>query len=100
MELSFMVVESICFSTWREAPGVPVMIGHSEVQLYRIWGQPIYSSGRSRGSVGSFLREQEALLSKPTWWESSQLDEWGYSDGFSATGRGSYSTEEVEYTDS
>jgi hypothetical protein len=87
------------FSTWGEAPGVPVMISHSESQLYRIWGQPIYSSKRSRGSVESFLREQETLLRRPTWWEWSQLDERGYSDGFNTAGRGSYSTEKVEYTD-
>jgi hypothetical protein len=84
------------FSTWREVLGVPVMINHSEGQLYRIWGQPIYNSRRSRGSAGSFLREQEALLSKHTWWEWSQLDEWEYSNGLSATDKGSYSIEEVE----
>jgi hypothetical protein len=75
------------------------MISHSEVQLYKIWGQATYSSRRSKGSVGSFLREQEALLSRPTWWEWYKMDEWGYSEGFSATGSGSYSTKEAEYTD-
>jgi hypothetical protein len=75
------------------------MIGHSEDQLYRIWGQPIYSSRRSIGSIGSFLRKQDALLRRPTWWKWSQLDEWGYSYGFSAAGRGSYNTEEAEYVD-
>jgi hypothetical protein len=82
-----------------QVPGPPVMIGISEDRLYRLWGQPIYNSRRSRESVGSFLREQEALLSRPTWWEWSQLDEWGYSDDFSAAGRSSYSTGEAEYTD-
>jgi hypothetical protein len=37
-----------------QVPGPPVMIGISEDRLYRLWGQPIYNSRRSRGSVGSF----------------------------------------------
>jgi len=82
-----------------QVPEPPVMIGISEDRLYKLWGQPIYSSRRSRGSIGSFLREQEALLGRPTCWEWSQLDEWEYSDGFSAAGRSSYNIGEAEYTD-
>jgi hypothetical protein len=53
----------------------------------------------SDGTVGSHLREQEALLSRPTWWEWTQLEEWGYSDGLSAGGSNSYRAEQVEYPD-
>jgi hypothetical protein len=64
------------------------MIGISEDRLYRLWGQPIYNfRGGSDGTIGSHLREQEALLSRPTWWEWTQLEEWGYPDGLSAGGR-------------
>jgi hypothetical protein len=50
--------------------GPRVMIGISEDSLYRLWGQPIYNfRGGSDGIVGSRLREKEALLSRPTWWE-------------------------------
>jgi hypothetical protein len=50
-------------------------------------------------TVGSHLREQEAILNRPTWWEWTQLEEWGYSDGLSASGSSSYRAEQVEYPD-
>jgi hypothetical protein len=44
-----------------QEPGPPVMIGISEDSLYRIWGQPIYQfRGERDGTIGSYLREQEA----------------------------------------
>jgi hypothetical protein len=54
-----------------QVPGPPVMINIREDRLYKLRGKPIYNARRSRESVGSFLREQEALLSRPTWWEWS-----------------------------
>jgi hypothetical protein len=59
------------------------MISISEDSLYKLWGQPIYHFRDGRdGTTSSYLREQEALLRRPTWWEWTQLEEWGYLDIF------------------
>jgi hypothetical protein len=64
-----------------QEPGPPVMIGISEYGLYKLWGQPVYRlTEESNESASQSVREQEAILSRPTWWEWTQLDEWGYSD--------------------
>jgi hypothetical protein len=76
-----------------------MMIGISEDRLYRLWGKPIYNfKGGSDGTIGSYLREQEVILNRPTWWGWTQL-EWGYSDGLSTCGSSSDRAEQVEYPD-
>jgi hypothetical protein len=77
------------------------MIGISEDSLYRLWGQLIYHfRDRRDGTVGSYLREQEALLSRPTWWEWTQLEEWGYPDKLNPdNSNNTYIAEHVEYPD-
>jgi hypothetical protein len=57
------------------------MIGISEDGLYKLWGKLIYNfRWESNESALTCLREQEVILSRPTWWEWTQLEEWGYSD--------------------
>jgi hypothetical protein len=64
-----------------QEPGPPVMIGISEYGLYKLWGQPVYRlTEESNESASQSVREHEVILSRPTWWEWTQLDEWGYSD--------------------
>jgi hypothetical protein len=63
-------------------------------------GQPIYNfKDGNDETVASYLREQEAILNRPTWWEWTQLEEWGYSDDPSIDGNSSYKAEQVEYPD-
>jgi hypothetical protein len=51
-----------------QAPGPPVMIGINEDRLYKLWGQSIYNfKDGGDETVASYLREQEAFLSRPTW---------------------------------
>jgi hypothetical protein len=83
-----------------QEPGPPLMIGISEDRLYKLWGKPIYQLQGVEG-MGQLdhMREQEALLSRPTWWEWTQLEEWGYPEWFSTGGNNSYRAEQVEYPD-
>ena len=75
-----------------------MLIGISEDRLYKLWGQPIYNfKDESDETVVSHLREHEAFLSRPTWWEWTQLEEWRYSDGLSASDSKSYRTKKIEY---
>jgi hypothetical protein len=66
----------------------------------KLWGQPIYNykDGDDEKFV-SCLREKEAILSSPTWWEWTQLEEWGYSVGISVDGNDIYRSKQVEYPD-
>jgi hypothetical protein len=84
-----------------QEPRPPFMIGISDDSLYMLWGQPIYHFGNRRdGTVGSYLREKEALLSRSTWWERTLLEGWGYPDKLiSDSASSSYRTEQVKYLD-
>jgi hypothetical protein len=87
-------------SVRNQTPGPPVMIGISEDGLYKLWGQPIYNfREESSESAISCLREQEAILSRPTWWEWTQLEEWGYSDDPGTGDNKNDQAEQIEYPD-
>jgi hypothetical protein len=76
------------------------MIGISEDGLYKLWGQPVYRlTEESNESANQSVREQEAILSRPTWWEWTQLDEWGYSDNPAAGCSRYIQAEQIEYPD-
>ena len=45
------------------------------------------------------MREQEVILNRPTWWEWTQLDEWGYSDNLGAGCSRYIQEEQIEYPD-
>jgi hypothetical protein len=56
-------------------------IGISEYGLYKLWGKPINRLiEETNESASQSVREHEVIISRPTWWEWTQLNEWGYSD--------------------
>jgi hypothetical protein len=90
--------EHICLVK-SQVPGPPVMIGISEDGLYKLWGQPVYRlTKESNESANQSVREQEAILSRPTWWELTQLDEWGYSDNPGTGCSRHIQAEQIEYS--
>jgi hypothetical protein len=73
------------------------MIGISEYGIYKLWGQPVYRLiEESNESTSQSLREEEVILSRPTWWEWSQFDEWGYLDNPSTGCRRPILEEQIE----
>ena len=80
---------------WTKCPQDAIMIGIREGRIYRVWVHPIQRlKGSQRSHVVSYLvylREKEAILSRPTWWEWSQLNEMGYTDNFNTIIVGWYS---------
>jgi hypothetical protein len=76
------------------------MIGISEDGLYKLWGRPVYNlTEKSNESANLCMREYEAILSRPTWWEWTQLDEWGYSGNPGAGCSRYVQAEQIEYPD-
>jgi hypothetical protein len=83
-----------------QAPGPTIRIGISEDGLYKLWGRPFYKLiEESNESANPCVRKQEAILSRPTWWEWTQLDEWGYSDNLGAGCSRYIQEEQIEYPD-
>jgi hypothetical protein len=76
------------------------MIGISEYGIYKLWGQPIYGLMKESNEFTSqSVREQEVILRRPTWWEWTQLDKWGYSGNPGAGCSRYVQAEQIEYPD-